>query len=512
MGAGADPAADPGTAEDCLTLSVTAPAGTAPGAGLPVLVWLHGGGFRGGSGSDYDPRRMVADGRAVVVTVNYRLGALGFLSWPGLPGEGAFGPLDQQAALRWVRREIAGFGGDPARVTLAGESAGAESVCAQLTAPGAAGLFARAVLQSSSCTSADIVDAIVPGSGPVTELWKPLAAAEGAAGQLAAAIGCGDPATALACLRAQPTATLIAAPPGYWSPVIGTATLPERPSVAVAAGRWAGVPVLIGTTRDEGLAFVADAYRAAPLDPARFSGLLAQAAGAKAGAAALAYPLDARGPTAVWAQVMGDRGYSCPNLFAYPVFAAQVPTFAYEFGAPPDAAAHSTELPFLFTITGGQPEFVAQEEALGAAMRSFWSAFCHLRGPRRRVAAVRRRRPGAHAGDDGRAAGRGGRVRGRAPLRRVELTPVAVVRRKRPGREEVTTRQPSTIFGRCYSPRSTPRNCDGRHASTVLNDLMVLVAAVLAGTGGSLLGIRGADALNRLLGRAAPPAAAQRMH
>jgi para-nitrobenzyl esterase len=176
-------------------------------------------------------------------------------------------------------------------------------------------------------------------------------------------------------------ATLLSVPIGYWSPVVGTPTLPERPSLAVAGGRWAGVPVLIGTTRDEGLGFVADAYRSTPLDAARFSALLAQVAGPRAAAAAAAYPVDGRDPTALWAQVMGDRGYSCPNLAAYATFAAQVPTFAYEFGTPPDAAAHSTELPYLFTITGGQPTFSPPEEALSTAVRGYWTAFATAGDP-----------------------------------------------------------------------------------------------------------------------------------
>ena len=118
-----------------------------------MLVWIHGGGFSAGAGSDVDPRRLVEAGPMIVVTVNYRLGVLGFLGLPGLPGSGSFGLLDQQQALRWVQRNIAAFGGDPGNVTLAGESAGADSVCAQLAAPGSAGLFRRAVLQSGGCST-----------------------------------------------------------------------------------------------------------------------------------------------------------------------------------------------------------------------------------------------------------------------------------------------------------------------------------------------------------------------
>ncbi len=164
--------------EDCLTLNVTAPAGTTPNARRPVLVWIHGGGFSAGAGSDVDPHRLVEAGPMIVVTVNYRLGVLGFLGLPGLPGSGSFGLLDQQQALRWVQRNIAAFGGDPGNVTLAGESAGADSVCAQLAAPGSAGLFRRAVLQSGGCSTANIIDVIRPGTGASGDTWKPLPVAE----------------------------------------------------------------------------------------------------------------------------------------------------------------------------------------------------------------------------------------------------------------------------------------------------------------------------------------------
>jgi para-nitrobenzyl esterase len=104
-----------------------------------VLVWVHGGGLANGAGSDYDARRLAVGGQVVVVTINYRLGALGFLGLGALLGSGTLGLQDQQAALGWVRRNVANFGGDPARVTLAGESGGAQGICAQLTSPGATG-------------------------------------------------------------------------------------------------------------------------------------------------------------------------------------------------------------------------------------------------------------------------------------------------------------------------------------------------------------------------------------
>ena len=120
------------------------------------MVWIHGGSFTGGSGKIYDARWLVSRGDIVVVTINYRLGTLGFLAHPALgpPGDvGNYGLQDQQAALRWVRDNIANFGGDPNKVTVAGESAGGMSVCDHLVAPGSEGLFRAAIIQSAPCRS-----------------------------------------------------------------------------------------------------------------------------------------------------------------------------------------------------------------------------------------------------------------------------------------------------------------------------------------------------------------------
>ena len=134
------------TGEDCLNLNVWTPHGATPADPRPVLVWIHGGGFLNGSADIYDARWMATRGDIVVVTVNYRLGTLGFLAHPALGGGGDvgnYGLADQQAALRWVHDNIADFGGDPAKVTIAGESAGAMSVCDHLVSPQSAGLFRR---------------------------------------------------------------------------------------------------------------------------------------------------------------------------------------------------------------------------------------------------------------------------------------------------------------------------------------------------------------------------------
>jgi len=149
--------------EDCLYLNVITPRSARPGQLRPVMVWVHGGAFLWGAGSDYDARRLAVGGDVVVVTVNYRLGLLGFLGHPSLEGSGNFGLQDQQAALRWVRRNAAAFGGDPGNITVFGESAGALSVCAQLASPASGGLFHRAVMQSGPCMMDWPDNALIPG-------------------------------------------------------------------------------------------------------------------------------------------------------------------------------------------------------------------------------------------------------------------------------------------------------------------------------------------------------------
>ena len=217
------------------------------------MVWIHGGAFINGSGGLYDARWLASRGNIVVVTLNYRLGALGFLAHPALgkPGDvGNYGLADQQAALRWVRDNIAAFGGDPAKVTIAGESAGGMSVCDHLVAPGSAGLFRAAIIQSGPC-----------------QAQVALPEAERASLDYARDAGCGDPVSAAECLRALP-ANKLREPVWYYrfgddqlsGPITGTDTLPVDPMTAFAKGEAAKVPVLIGTNHDEFTLFVALQY------------------------------------------------------------------------------------------------------------------------------------------------------------------------------------------------------------------------------------------------------------
>ena len=229
--------------EDCLYINVQRPAVGDTRQRLPVYVYIHGGGLTTGDGSYFNMEKVVRETGVVGVTFNYRLGVFGFLTHPGLEAEqresGNYGFLDQQAALRWLRRNVAAFGGDPSRVTVGGESAGGWSVCAQLVSPGSRGLFAQAMIQSGSCQTRTADQADAAGTGFVANA------------------GCSDanPAHAVACLRAVPAANLVndESSSGFTSLLVrGTRALPKDPRSAIRNGEFSHVPVLIGGTLDEG--------------------------------------------------------------------------------------------------------------------------------------------------------------------------------------------------------------------------------------------------------------------
>src|ERR1700733_5873680 len=236
----ASPFGQASTSEDCLYLNVFTPRA---GGNHPVMVWIHGGALVTGESDDYAPAGLVADG-VTVVTINYRLGALGFLAHPALADgkgqSGDYGLMDQQAALRWVQRNIARFGGDPRDVTLFGESAGGLSTLSQVASPQAKGLFERAIVES--------------GSYNLTQ--TPLASAETAGEAFATKAGCASQTAA--CLRSLPVSTILANEDsaGY-TPNINSEVLPESLGTAFATGNFNRVPVINGTNRDEWRLFVA---------------------------------------------------------------------------------------------------------------------------------------------------------------------------------------------------------------------------------------------------------------
>lgn len=375
------------TSEDCLNLNVWTP----PPSGelRPVIVWIHGGAFLNGSGDVYNARRLTSRGDIIVVTINYRLGALGFLAHPALgpPGDvGNYGLADQQAALRWVRDNIAGFGGDPDKVTIAGESAGGISVCDHLVAPGSEGLFRAAIMQSAPC-----------------QLQDDLPTAQNTSLEYAAEAGCPEPGAAAQCLRALPADKLQRAlvyrhlgTEVLSGPVTGTATLPVDPVTGFADGRAARAPVLIGSTADEFNLFAAlRLMNGRPMDAADYPELLAEAFGPDAGAIADRYPPDRFGGSVplAYSAAVTDGDFACAaDRFADAITKAE-PVFAYEFSdrnapapepfgeAPiPVGASHSLELRYLFDI-GGAPPLNAAQQRLSEEMIGYWSRFVGTGSP-----------------------------------------------------------------------------------------------------------------------------------
>lgn len=381
-----DPGSDPEfgrqSDEDCLTLNVWTP--VLPGPARPVMVWIHGGAFMNGSGNIYDGRWLASRGGIIVVTINYRLGTLGFLAHPalGAPGDvGNYGLADQQAALRWVRDNIANFGGDPAKVTVAGESAGGMSVCDHLVAPGSKGLFRAAIIQSAPCAA-----------------QAGLPTAEKASLDYAARVGCGDPRTAAKCLRELP-ADKLRTPISYYSigadalpgPVIGTSVLPVDPVTAMAGNDAARVPVLIGTNRDEFTLFVALQYLRLGKNytQEQYPQLLRDTFGANAVAVRDRYPIHNFGGNvaSAYSAAVTDGVFACVSARMSDDLARVGPVFAYEFNdrdapAPepmrtlpfPVGASHSLELRYLFEV-GGAPPLNKAQQTLSDQMIAYWSQF-----------------------------------------------------------------------------------------------------------------------------------------
>ena len=372
--------------EDCLYLNVYTPT-LRSNAKRPVLVWIHGGGFTEDGARNYDGSKLAADG-AVVVTINYRLGALGFLAHPALahrPGgpTGNYGLMDQIAALRWVRDNIAQFGGDPHNVTIAGQSAGGLSVLALLVSQRSRGLFQRAIVQS----------------GAFALNQQPLADAEVAGEAFAAQAGCPDQTAE--CLRRLPVSALLSSFPHDAIPgVIDGRILTQSIGTALADGQFAHVPVLNGVNQIEELIFVAGKHVAVsggsfvqipdePIGPDNYQSDIAAVLGVsaeRAEAIAAKYPLAAY-PNAnvAFSYVVSDANFACPALQVDRWTSAYAPTFGYEFDdanaperfAPVPGATHSSEIQYIFDqpntpLPGG---FTADQQALAASMRAAWASF-----------------------------------------------------------------------------------------------------------------------------------------
>lgn len=383
-------------AEDCLYLEVTVPDGATPETPKPVLIWIHGGGFTGGAGSFFDAHRLAVQGDLVVVSINYRLGVLGFFGYPGLEGSGTFGLQDQRAAMVWVQDNVAAFGGDPGNVTVMGESAGAMSLCAHLAAPASEGLFHRAIIQSGPCTMSWPANGFFPGL-PEGSLWRSPDEAGVLGALVAESAGCADPATALACLRDLAPEDLLSLPlaAAFGSPAWGGGFLPESPAEQLRAGAVHPVPVISGNTRDEATFFIAAFFSQQPFTDELYQQYLSEAFGDAAPAVEAEYAgLAAESPALAWARISTDRTWTCTTLQSNQLLAARAPVFAYEFADPapplilpdpgfPQGAYHASELPSLFDFVGSTAADTLSPEqlALADAMIAYWANFAHSGDP-----------------------------------------------------------------------------------------------------------------------------------
>ncbi|SOE07534.1 para-nitrobenzyl esterase [Streptomyces sp. Ag109_G2-15] len=371
--------------EDCLYLDVYRPRHAHPGDRLPVLFWIHGGGYSQGTGTQFGGRTMADLTGSVVVSINYRLGQLGYLALSELTRDnalnsGSYGLMDQIAALKWTRDNIAAFGGDPDDITLWGQSAGSGSICAMLTSPATAGLFSRAILQSGPC---DLLRA--PGKDQATDEAR----------AFAAAAGCPDPDTRPECLRTAPAADLITAARTHPTsgPAFGDGLLPAQPSAAIASGAWHKVPVLIGSNRAESRFFVALTQ---PHPTAQEYVDQINATYGNAAQQVLAhYPVAAYpSPYDALSAVLTDSTFACHTLSTARTFAGQVPTYVYEFDDPHSptlygaqvpgvdmANAHSAELAYLHDFTMGERPLTAAQTTLGNDMKRSWAAFARTGVP-----------------------------------------------------------------------------------------------------------------------------------
>ncbi len=372
---------DAADSEDCLFLNVYAPASATAKSKLPVMFWIHGGGYSGGSASeprhngDFLPVKGV-----VLVTINYRLGVFGFLATADLAKEaggaaGNYGLLDQVAALQWVKENIKNFGGDPGNVTIFGESAGSFAVSTLMASPMARGLFQKAIGESGSAYG---------GLG-----YDPLAVREKADGAWVDSLG----VKSLAELRALPTAKILDAAKSKgmigFSPVIDGKLIVEPVSETYAAGRQAHVPLLAGWNSDEGSFF---AMR--PVTAEQFKGMVAGLFKERADEFLKLYPADTD------AQALRSAiDYGGDNFIAFGTWqwieahkkTGESPIYRYHFELaatpskfhPGSFAFHSDDIEYVFGTLDTRPgaEWRPEDRKLSEQMMGYWTNFARTGDP-----------------------------------------------------------------------------------------------------------------------------------
>ncbi len=375
---GGDPGVGPlPMSEDCLTLNVWAPSQRE--VPLPVLVWIHGGGYNNGSGTAalYDGSNL-ARRDVVVVTINYRLGRLGFFDHPALAAEraagergGNYGVMDQIAAMRWVRDNIAAFGGDPTQVTIFGESAGGVAVTQLMVAPSARGLFHRAVVQSGlgrqTAAQLDRDTANRPSAQSLGETFAQMA-------------GLGRDASAEALRSLDANAFLTPAPAFYTDLILSDdQVVPHNVEAAFSAGDQAPVPLILGTNS-------AEFWWIKPGDPGAYGKVDDALTDAEREALVTAYG----GQPAYDAGVVSDLIFNEPVRHLARLHAgAGHPTWLYRFDVvpvsnpePSGGATHASERAYVFDNleTVGRPMGVRDRET-AAAMADYWTRFAATGDP-----------------------------------------------------------------------------------------------------------------------------------
>ncbi len=384
-----------GGSEDCLYLNVQTPANANASSNLPVMVWIHGGGLSTGSGQEYDGTALINSGNVVYVSFNYRLGLLGFMGLPALAQQdphnssGNYGLLDQQAAIAWVRQNIAAFGGNPNKITIFGESAGGQSTIDQLVSP----LLGR-------------VSGAIIESGAYARSLPTQAQAQTQGQAVATALNCAP--SDLACLRAVPATTLVNLADGSSTisiaPNVDGYVLPQQPFLAYAAGAFPHIPIIDGTNHDEYRLFVSEdeILSGMPWSTADYYAAAQATAGSNAQQAEAEYPLqDYYNPGYATAAMVTDYAFSCgavvldaliaqyTTLYTYELTDANVPNIflPYDPNMPSLGDSHAAELPYLFPafkntyLNLGPAQFTPSQLNLAGGMRASWTALARYGRP-----------------------------------------------------------------------------------------------------------------------------------
>ena len=372
--------------EDCLNLNVYAPADSSALSMRPVMIWIYGGSFTSGSNALglYQGANMCNNGNVIVVVINYRLGVLGFpasdIFFKESNTSGTFGLLDQRLAMRWVRSNIAAFGGDPSRVTIFGESAGSISVCFHLVMPGSAGLFHKAIMESGPCLQG------THGPNVNPRPWDQ----EGAKAQTNLAMAAANCST-IACLRDAPLATVMRAQTSLaWGPAIDLIEIPGDPLTLFTDGHnLQGIDTMLGSNTNEGTTFT---IPWASTDQ-QYRNKLLEDFGNQTTADAVyrMYPTAAfdNVPAYAYAAAVGDAFFWCPARRLLDILESQgnQKTYAYHFNHVPsfipflpwEGVAHAFELFFVW-MNDMAPSpawwnFTAPEAVLSKTMDDFWTSF-----------------------------------------------------------------------------------------------------------------------------------------